>query len=275
MIRNCLAILFLLLSLPIWCQSNLGIEFHVSEEIKDVILNHQFHHAKRLKIEFEDSEGNVHAMKIKFKTDSTFIFKSKKHKTENVIRGNEILNINGYRIRLATQKLPENQVLVSTKENGQTKNSLYYVTGSDSVLFSVQTEKVDTLENSTTSITKYRRNGKWAGNKMVVTKISEDLIHTRYYSLIDDKWELSQNQMEIILRSQTEFSRTKIVMTKGVSYFIPEKDSKVPYTINSERKSILHYDEKGVIEAVVIVKKDHENNFGRKNIEYLILYPSF
>ena len=88
--------------------------------------------------------------------------------------------------------------------------------------------------------------------------------------------------MEIILRSQTEFSRTKIVMTKGVSYFIPEKDSKVPYTINSEpytinseRKSILHYDEKGVIEAVVIVKKDHENNFGRKNIEYLILYPSF
>ena len=282
MIRNCLAILFLLLSLPIWCQSNLGIEFHVSEEIKDVILNHQFHHAKRLKIEFGDSEGNVHAMKIKFKTDSTFIFKSKKHKTENVIRGNEILNINGYRIRLATQKLPENQVLVSTKENGQTKNSLYYVTGSDSVLFSVQTEKVDTLENSTTSITKYRRNGKWAGNKMVVTKISEDLIHTRYYSLIDDKWELSQNQMEIILRSQTEFSRTKIVMTKGVSYFIPEKDSKVPYTINSEpytinseRKSILHYDEKGVIEAVVIVKKDHENNFGRKNIEYLILYPSF
>lgn len=282
MIRNCLAILFLLLSLPIWCQSNLGIEFHASEEIKDVILNHQFHHAKRLKIEFEDSEGNVHAMKIKFKTDSTFIFKSKKHKTENVIRGNEILNINGYRIRLATQKLPENQVLVSTKENGQTKNSLYYVTGSDSVLFSVQTEKVDTLENSTTSITKYRRNGKWAGNKMVVTKISEDLIHTRYYSLIDDKWELSQNQMEIILRSQTEFSRTKIVMTKGVSYFIPEKDSKVPYTINSEpytinseRKSILHYDEKGVIEAVVIVKKDHENNFGRKNIEYLILYPSF
>lgn len=282
MIRNCLAILFLLLSLPIWCQSNLGIEFHVSEEIKDVILNHQFHHAKRLKIEFEDSEGNVHTMKIKFKTDSTFIFKSKKHKTENVIRGNEILNINGYRIRLATQKLPENQVLVSTKENGQTKNSLYYVTGSDSVLFSVQTEKVDTLENSTTSITKYRRNGKWAGNKMVVTKISEDLIHTRYYSLIDDKWELSQNQMEIILRSQTEFSRTKIVMTKGVSYFIPEKDSKVPYTINSEpytinseRKSILHYDEKGVIEAVVIVKKDHENNFGRKNIEYLILYPSF
>ena len=275
MIRNCLAILFLLLSLPIWCQSNLGIEFHVSEEIKDVILNHQFHHAKRLKIEFEDSEGNVHAMKIKFKTDSTFIFKSKKHKTENVIRGNEILNINGYRIRLATQKLPENQVLVSTKENGQTKNSLYYVTRSDSVLFSVQTEKVDTLENSTTSITKYRRNGKWAGNKMVVTKISEDLIHTRYYSLIDDKWELSQNQMEIILRSQTEFSRTKIVMTKGVSYFIPEKDSKVPYTINSERKSILHYDEKGVIEAVVIVKKDHENNFGRKNIEYLILYPSF
>lgn len=275
MIRNCLAILFLLLSLPIWCQSNLGIEFRVSEEIKDVILNHQFHHAKRLKIEFEDSEGNVHAMKIKFKTDSTFIFKSKKHKTENVIRGNEILNINGYRIRLATQKLPENQVLVSTKENGQTKNSLYYVTGSDSVLFSVQTEKVDTLENSTTSITKYRRNGKWAGNKMVVTKISEDLIHTRYYSLIDDKWELSQNQMEIILRSQTEFSRTKIVMTKGVSYFIPEKDSKVPYTINSERKSILHYDEKGVIEAVVIVKKDHENNFGRKNIEYLILYPSF
>jgi|TARA_B110000879_G_scaffold44412_1_gene62841 hypothetical protein len=214
-------------------------------------------------------------MKIKFKTDSTFIFKSKKHKTENVIRGNEILNINGYRIRLATQKLPENQVLVSTKENGQTKNSLYYVTRSDSVLFSVQTEKVDTLENSTTSITKYRRNGKWAGNKMVVTKISEDLIHTRYYSLIDDKWELSQNQMEIILRSQTEFSRTKIVMTKGVSYFIPEKDSKVPYTINSERKSILHYDEKGVIEAVVIVKKDHENNFGRKNIEYLILYPSF
>lgn len=275
MIRNCLAILFLLLSLPIWCQSNLGIEFHVSEEIKDVILNHQFHHAKRLKIEFEDSEGNVHTMKIKFKTDSTFIFKSKKHKTENVIRGNEILNINGYRIRLATQKLPENQVLVSTKENGQTKNSLYYVTRSDSVLFSVQTEKVDTLENSTTSITKYRRNGKWAGNKMVVTKISEDLIHTRYYSLIDDKWELSQNQMEIILRSQTEFSRTKIVMTKGVSYFIPEKDSKVPYTINSERKSILHYDEKGVIEAVVIVKKDHENNFGRKNIEYLILYPSF
>ena len=282
MIRNCLAIFFLLLSLPIWCQSNLGIEFHVSEEIKDVILNHQFHHAKRLKIEFEDSEGNVHTMKIKFKTDSTFIFKSKKHKTENVIRGNEILNINGYRIRLATQKLPENQVLVSTKENGQTKNSLYYVTGSDSVLFSVQTEKVDTLENSTTSITKYRRNGKWAGNKMVVTKISEDLIHTRYYSLIDDKWELSQNQMEIILRSQTEFSRTKIVMTKGVSYFIPEKDSKVPYTINSEpytinseRKSILHYDEKGVIEAVVIVKKDHENNFGRKNIEYLILYPSF
>ena len=275
MIRNCLAILFLLLSLPIWCQSNLGIEFHVSEEIKDVILNHQFHHVKRLKIEFEDSEGNVHAMKIKFKTDSTFIFKSKKHKTENVIRGNEILNINGYRIRLATQKLPENQVLVSTKENGQTKNSLYYVTRSDSVLFSVQTEKVDTLENSTTSITKYRRNGKWAGNKMVVTKISEDLIHTRYYSLIDDKWELSQNQMEIILRSQTEFSRTKIVMTKGVSYFIPEKDSKVPYTINSERKSILHYDEKGVIEAVVIVKKDHENNFGRKNIEYLILYPSF
>ncbi len=275
MIRNCLAILFLLLSLPIWCQSNLGIEFHASEEIKDVILNHQFHHAKRLKIEFEDSEGNVHAMKIKFKTDSTFIFKSKKHKTENVIRGNEILNINGYRIRLATQKLPENQVLVSTKENGQTKNSLYYVTGSDSVLFSVQTGKVDTLENSTTSITKYRRNGKWAGNKMVVTKISEDLIHTRYYSLIDDKWELSQNQMEIILRSQTEFSRTKIVMTKGVSYFIPEKDSKVPYTINSERKSILHYDEKGVIEAVVIVKKDHENNFGRKNIEYLILYPSF
>ena len=275
MIRNCLAILFLLLSLPIWCQSNLGIEFHASEEIKDVILNHQFHHAKRLKIEFGDSEGNVHAMKIKFKTDSTFIFKSKKHKTENVIRGNEILNINGYRIRLATQKLPENQVLVSTKENGQTKNSLYYVTGSDSVLFSVQTEKVDTLENSTTSITKYRRNGKWAGNKMVVTKISEDLIHTRYYSLIDDKWELSQNQMEIILRSQTEFSRTKIVMTKGVSYFIPEKDSKVPYTINSERKSILHYDEKGVIEAVVIVKKDHENNFGRKNIEYLILYPSF
>ena len=275
MIRNCLAILFLLLSLPIWCQSNLGIEFRVSEEIKDVILNHQFHHVKRLKIEFEDSEGNVHAMKIKFKTDSTFIFKSKKHKTENVIRGNEILNINGYRIRLATQKLPENQVLVSTKENGQTKNSLYYVTGSDSVLFSVQTEKVDTLENSTTSITKYRRNGKWAGNKMVVTKISEDLIHTRYYSLIDDKWELSQNQMEIILRSQTEFSRTKIVMTKGVSYFIPEKDSKVPYTINSERKSILHYDEKGVIEAVVIVKKDHENNFGRKNIEYLILYPSF
>ena len=282
MIRNCLAILFLLLSLPIWCQSNLGIEFHVSEEIEDVILNHQFHHAKRLKIEFEDSEGNVHTMKIKFKTDSTFIFKSKKHKTENVIRGNEILNINGYRIRLATQKLPENQVLVSTKENGQTKNSLYYVTGSDSVLFSVQTEKVDTLENSTTSITKYRRNGKWAGNKMVVTKISEDLIHTRYYSLIDDKWELSQNQMEIILRSQTEFSRTKIVMTKGVSYFIPEKDSKVPYTINSEpytinseRKSILHYDEKGVIEAVVIVKKDHENNFGRKNIEYLILYPSF
>ena len=282
MIRNCLAILFLLLSLPIWCQSNLGIEFHASEEIKDVILNHQFHHAKRLKIEFEDSEGNVHTMKIKFKTDSTFIFKSKKHKTENVIRGNEILNINGYRIRLATQKLPENQVLVSTKENGQTKNSLYYVTGSDSVLFSVQTEKVDTLENSTTSITKYRRNGKWAGNKMVVTKISEDLIHTRYYSLIDDKWELSQNQMEIILRSQTEFSRTKIVMTKGVSYFIPEKDSKVPYTINSEpytinseRKSILHYDEKGVIEAVVIVKKDHENNFGRKNIEYLILYPSF
>ena len=275
MIRNCLAILFLLLSLPIWCQSNLGIEFHASEEIKDVILNHQFHHAKRLKIEFEDSEGNVHAMKIKFKTDSTFIFKSKKHKTENVIRGNEILNINGYRIRLATQKLPENQVLVSTKENGQTKNSLYYVTGSDSVLFSVQTEKVDTLENSTTSITKYRRNGKWAGNKMVVTKISEDLIHTRYYSLIEDKWELSQNQMEIILRSQTEFSRTKIVMTKGVSYFIPEKDSKVPYTINSERKSILHYDEKGVIEAVVIVKKDHENNFGRKNIEYLILYPSF
>ncbi|MEJ6600187.1 MAG: hypothetical protein QNL36_08740 [Crocinitomicaceae bacterium] len=221
-------------------------------------------------------------MKIKFKTDSTFIFKSKKHKTENVIRGNEILNINGYRIRLATQKLPENQVLVSTKENGQTKNSLYYVTGSDSVLFSVQTEKVDTLVNSTTSITKYRRNGKWAGNKMVVTKISEDLIHTRYYSLIEDKWELSQNQMEIILRSQTEFSRTKIVMTKGVSYFIPEKDSKVPYTINSEpytinseRKSILHYDEKGVIEAVVIVKKDHENNFGRKNIEYLILYPSF
>lgn len=275
MIRNCLAIFFLLLSLPIWCQSNLGIEFHVSEEIKDVILNHQFHHAKRLKIEFEDSEGNVHTMKIKFKTDSTFIFKSKKHKTENVIRGNEILNINGYRIRLATQKLPENQVLVSTKENGQTKNSLYYVTGSDSVLFSVQTEKVDTLENSTTSITKYRRNGKWAGNKTVVTKISEDLIHTRYYSLIDDKWELSQNQMEIILRSQTEFSRTKIVMTKGVSYFIPEKDSKVPYTINSERKSILHYDEKGVIEAVVIVKKDHENNFGRKNIEYLILYPSF
>lgn len=275
MIRNCLAILFLLLSLPIWCQSNLGIEFRVSEEIKDVILNHQFHHAKRLKIEFEDSEGNVHTMKIKFKTDSTFIFKSKKHKTENVIRGNEILNINGYRIRLATQKLPENQVLVSTKENGQTKNSLYYVTRSDSVLFSVQTEKVDTLENSTTSITKYRRNGKWAGNKMVVTKISEDLIHTRYYSLIDDKWELSQNQMEIILRSQTEFSRTKIVMTKGVSYFIPEKDSKVPYTINSERKSILHYDEKGVIEAVVIVKKDHENNFGRKNIEYLILYPSF
>lgn len=275
MIRNCLAILFLLLSLPIWCQSNLGIEFHVSEEIKDVILNHQFHHAKRLKIEFEDSEGNVHTMKIKFKTDSTFIFKSKKHKTENVIRGNEILNINGYRIRLATQKLPENQVLVSTKENGQTKNSLYYVTGSDSVLFSVQTEKVDTLVNSTTSITKYRRNGKWAGNKMVVTKISEDLIHTRYYSLIEDKWELSQNQMEIILRSQTEFSRTKIVMTKGVSYFIPEKDSKVPYTINSERKSILHYDEKGVIEAVVIVKKDHENNFGRKNIEYLILYPSF
>ena len=275
MIRNCLAIFFLLLSLPIWCQSNLGIEFHASEEIKDVILNHQFHHAKRLKIEFEDSEGNVHTMKIKFKTDSTFIFKSKKHKTENVIRGNEILNINGYRIRLATQKLPENQVLVSTKENGQTKNSLYYVTGSDSVLFSVQTEKVDTLENSTTSITKYRRNGKWAGNKMVVTKISEDLIHTRYYSLIDDKWELSQNQMEIILRSQTEFSRTKIVMTKGVSYFIPEKDSKVPYTINSERKSILHYDEKGVIEAVVIVKKDHENNFGRKNIEYLILYPSF
>ena len=282
MIRNCLAILFLLLSLPIWCQSNLGIEFHASEEIKDVILNHQFHHAKRLKIEFEDSEGNVHTMKIKFKTDSTFIFKSKKHKTENVIRGNEILNINGYRIRLATQKLPENQVLVSTKENGQTKNSLYYVTGSDSVLFSVQTGKVDTLENSTTSITKYRRNGKWAGNKMVVTKISEDLIHTRYYSLIDDKWELSQNQMEIILRSQTEFSRTKIVMTKGVSYFIPEKDSKVPYTINSEpytinseRKSILHYDEKGVIEAVVIVKKDHENNFGRKNIEYLILYPSF
>ena len=267
--------MFLLLSLPIWCQSNLGIEFRVSEEIKDVILNHQFHHAKRLKIEFEDSEGNVHAMKIKFKTDSTFIFKSKKHKTENVIRGNEILNINGYRIRLATQKLPENQVLVSTKENGQTKNSLYYVTRSDSVLFSVQTEKVDTLENSTTSITKYRRNGKWAGNKMVVTKISEDLIHTRYYSLIDDKWELSQNQMEIILRSQTEFSRTKIVMTKGVSYFIPEKDSKVPYTINSERKSILHYDEKGVIEAVVIVKKDHENNFGRKNIEYLILYPSF
>ena len=275
MIRNCLAILFLLLSLPIWCQSNLGIEFHASEEIKDVILNHQFHHFKRLKIEFEDSEGNVHAMKIKFKTDSTFIFKSKKHKTENVIRGNEILNINGYRIRLATQKLPENQVLVSTKENGQTKNSLYYVTRSDSVLFSVQTGKVDTLENSTTSITKYRRNGKWAGNKMVVTKISEDLIHTRYYSLIDDKWELSQNQMEIILRSQTEFSRTKIVMTKGVSYFIPEKDSKVPYTINSERKSILHYDEKGVIEAVVIVKKDHENNFGRKNIEYLILYPSF
>ena len=275
MIRNCLAILFLLLSLPIWCQSNLGIEFHASEEIKDVILNHQFHHAKRLKIEFEDSEGNVHAMKIKFKTDSTFIFKSKKHKTENVIRGNEILNINGYRIRLATQKLPENQVLVSTKENGQTKNSLYYVIESDSVLFSVQTEKVDTIENSTTSITKYRRNGKWAGNKMVVTKISEDLIHTRYYSLIDDKWELSQNQMEIILRSQTEFSRTKIVMTKGVSYFIPEKDSKVPYTINSERKSILHYDEKGVIEAVVIVKKDHENNFGRKNIEYLILYPSF
>ena len=275
MIRNCLAILFLLLSLPIWCQSNLGIEFRVSEEIKDVILNHQFHHAKRLKIEFEDSEGNVHAMKIKFKTDSTFIFKSKKHKTENIIRGNEILNINGYRIRLATQKLRENQVLVSTKENGQTKNSLYYVTRSDSVLFSVQTEKVDTLENSTTSITKYRRNGKWAGNKMVVTKISEDLIHTRYYSLIDDKWELSQNQMEIILRSQTEFSRTKIVMTKGVSYFIPEKDSKMPYTINSERKSILHYDEKGVIEAVVIVKKDHENNFGRKNIEYLILYPSF
>ena len=275
MIRNCLAILFLLLSLPIWCQSNLGIEFRVSEEIKDVILNHQFHHVKRLKIEFEGSEGNVHAMKIKFKTDSTFIFKSKKHKTENVIRGNEILNINGYRIRLATQKLPENQVLVSTKENGQTKNSLYYVTRSDSVLFSVQTEKVDTLENSTTSITKYRRNGKWAGNKMVVTKISEDLIHTRYYSLIEDKWELSQNQMEIILRSQTEFSRTKIVMTKGVSYFIPEKDSKVPYTINSERKSILHYDEKGVIEAVVIVKKDHENNFGRKNIEYLILYPSF
>ncbi|MFT6503200.1 MAG: hypothetical protein ACJASQ_003333 [Crocinitomicaceae bacterium] len=251
------------------------MEYRVSEEIKDVILNHQLHDSKRLRIEFEDSEGKIHAMKIKFQTDSTFIFKSKKHKTKNVIRGNEIFNINGHSIRLATQKLPENQVLVSTKENGQTKNSLYYVTGSDSVLFSVQTEKVDTIENATTSITKYRRNGKWTGNKMIINTFSKDLKQTRYYSLIDDNWELSQNQMEIILRSQTEFSRTKIVMTKGVSYLIPEKGLKLPYTINSERKSILHYDEKGVIEAVVIVKKDHENNFGRKKIEYLILYPSF
>ncbi|MFT6243739.1 MAG: hypothetical protein ACJA0U_002196 [Salibacteraceae bacterium] len=251
------------------------MEYGVSEEVKHVILNHQLHDAKRLRIEFEDSEGKIHAMKINFQTDSTFTFKNKKHKTENVIRGNEIFNINGHSIRLATQKLPENQVLVSTKENGQTKNSLYYVTGSDSVLFSVQTEKVDTLENSTTSITKYRRNGTWTGNKMVVTKISEDLIHTRYYSLVDDKWELSQNQMEIILRSQTEFSRTKIAMKKGVSYLIPEKGSKVPYTINSERKSVLHYDEEGIIEAVVIVKKDHENEDEPKKIEYLILYPRF
>ena len=214
-------------------------------------------------------------MRFKFLTDSTFIFKSKKYKTENVIRGNEIFNINGYAIPLATQTLPENQVLVSSEENGQIKNSLYYVIGSDSVLFSVQTKKVDTIESSTTSITKYRRNGKWTGNKMVVTKISEDLKHTRYFSLIKDKWELSQNQMEIILRSQTEFSKTKTVLTRGVSYQIPENGSKVPYTINSERKSVLHYDEQGIIEAVVIVKADHENDYGRKKIEYLIVYPRF
>jgi hypothetical protein len=251
------------------------MEYRVDEEVKEVVLNHQLHNSKRLRIEFEDSQGKIHQMRFKFLTDSTFIFKSKKYKTENVIRENEIFNINGSAIPLATQTLPENQVLVSSEENGQIKNSLYYVIGSDSVLFSVQTEKVDTNENSTTSITKYRRNGKWAGNKMVVTKISEDLIQTKYYSLIDNKWELSQNQMEIILRSQTEFSTTKTVLTKGVSYQIPENGSKVPYTINSERKSVLHYDEQGIIEAVVMVKADYENDYGRKKIEYLILYPRF
>ncbi|MDC1195959.1 2-phosphosulfolactate phosphatase [Crocinitomicaceae bacterium] len=213
MIRNCLAILFLLLSLPIWCQSNLGIEFHVSEEIKDVILNHQFHHAKRLKIEFEDSEGNVHTMKIKFKTDSTFIFKSKKHKTENVIRGNEILNINGYRIRLATQKLPENQVLVSTKENGQTKNSLYYVTGSDSVLFSVQTEKVDTLVLSTTNGTRALAMASDAPTVVVGSLLNLDVLC---------KWLEEQNKNTLCLCSgwQDKFNLEDTICAGAISDYL-------------------------------------------------------
>ena len=251
------------------------MKYRVVEEIKEVILNHQLHSAQRLRIEFEDSEGKVYSMRIKFLTDSTFTFKSKQQNSENVIREKQIFNTNCSEIRSALQTLPENQVLVTSKENGLAKSSLYYVIGSDSVLFSVQTEKIDTIANKTTSITKYRRKGSWTGNKMIITKFSKDLVHSQYYSLIDDKWELSQNQMEIILRSQTEFSRTKIALTKGVFYLIPEKGEKVPYTINSERKSVLYYDEKGIIDAVVIVKKNHENDFGEKRIEYLLLYPRF
>lgn len=274
--KNCLTILFLLLSLPVWCQSNLGMEYGVDKEIKQVILNHRSFNAKHLKIEFENFQGEIYSMRFKFLTDSTFSYRNKRYKSEHVIRGNEIFNFGKSLVKNTEETLSDTQVFKSTEKNGIVTGSLYYVFETDTLLYSIQSTEIDSIENSTTSITKYRNGKDWTGFKQVETQISDDLIRTQNFSLVNNtRWEMKLDKMDIILKSRTEFSKTKILLSKGKSANEDEDNEEEFSTIDTERKSVRHYNGRGLIEAVVIVNQDHEEYFENKRVEYLILYPRF
>ena len=275
--KNCLAILLVLFTSAAFCQSLIGEQFGVAEEVKQVVLNHQSHNAKRLRIEFENSKGKIFNMRFKFLSDSTFGYKLKKTKSEHVIRGKQIFNIGASEIKKEEGKIFKNQALETTVINGVVSKNLYYVSGNDSILFSTHSTKIDSIENSTTLISKHRSGGKnWKGSKQIVTHFSKDLIRTQTFQLVNNvNWVLKLDKVDILLKSRTEFSRTQLKLSKGKSAYEDEDKSEEFFNINNERKSIVHHDPLGLIDAVVIVHKNTIDDFTEKIIEHLILYPHF
>ncbi|NRA13657.1 MAG: hypothetical protein HRT57_17080 [Crocinitomicaceae bacterium] len=249
-------------------------ESGICKEINQIIINYQSSKAKRLRIVFENSEGELESIRVKFLTDSTFIYGTGRQKMELVTRGDEIFDFGTNKIDDLKNFLPTDQVSKRTEKDGVFTRSLYYVTGTDSILYSTWTQVYDSTDNSTTTITKYRSGKNWTGSKHIKTVLSDDLVRTQNFTLIDNvNWKMSLDKVDITLKSQTKFSKTKILMTKGTSMI--EDGNGEYFNLNHERKSILYYDQKRLIEAVVIVNTNHEDGFESSKIKYLTVYSYF
>lgn len=264
-------------------QYNVDNEYR--EELEEIILNYHRHGFERFNVDVSKTLFYRGVMSTLFKyrqlNDSVISEKYLKEKAQYLIDDNSMTQLDIEEDSTYHDYYPNRDLQTKTDSAGvNTVTQRFFENGRISIRSIIKTSH-DSITNADIKISKYYKGDKRTSFKSVTTYISEDIVLYKYYKLIEGDWKMTLEKINLILHSQTEFTKTKFEKIYEFNHSTSDdnlinsseqivdnvKKLKGITIENNEKRTVTYYDNRGLIEKIVIsFGANKESIFGRRKI---------